>query len=162
MTNEHPTDGPQQPNPWLPEQPAPGQPAPAYPAPGPSAPGQPAPAYPAPGQPMPGQAVPAPTGQTPYGYAYPGYPYPVARRTNGLAIASLVVSIAAFFVCLGVGSAVGAILGHVARKQISQRGEDGAGMALAGIIIGWIGTAIGVLFVGLWVLIVVAASRSNG
>jgi len=66
----------------------------------------------------------------------PGYAAPAP--TNGLAIASLVcalVGLATF-----VTAPVGAILGHVARKRIQQTGEQGAGVALAGIIIGWVVT----------------------
>jgi hypothetical protein len=146
MTNQYPADGPQQPNPWVP---APEQFG---------AQGQPAQGQPMPGQPMQGQPMPpAPQGQTPYGYGYPAYPYPVARKTNGLAIASLVVSIASFFVCAGLIGFVGAILGHVARKQIAERGEDGAGMAKAGIIIGWIATAIGLVLTAVYVVFIVFA-----
>ena len=63
------------------------------------------------------------------------------RKTNGLAIGALVTGIAALPLsfCYGVGGIlaglVGAILGHVARRQIRERGEDGGGMALAGIIV---------------------------
>jgi drug/metabolite transporter (DMT)-like permease len=79
--------------------------------------------------------------QTPQFYppvpgGYPGY-FPPQRRTNGLAIASLVVSCASLFVCALLGC-VGAVMGHVARRQIRESGEEGDGMALAGIIVGWI------------------------
>ena len=86
------------------------------------------------------------------GYQQPGYvpqPYPVyaqTKSTNGLAIAALVCSIAGVATC-GVTGIVGAILGHIARKQISERGEDGDGLALAGIIVGWIIAAGYALFV---------------
>ncbi|GAA3657906.1 hypothetical protein GCM10022237_17430 [Nocardioides ginsengisoli] len=78
-----------------------------------------------------------PYGQQPYGYGYQ------SPTTNGMAIASLVVSVLSIVgVCLcgvlGVAGAVGAILGHVARRQIKARGENGDGLALAGIIVGWI------------------------
>ena len=52
---------------------------------------------------------------------------------------------------------VGAILGHVSRKQIRERGEGGDGMALAGIIVGWIATALGLLIVAFFVVLVVFA-----
>jgi hypothetical protein len=78
-------------------------------------------------------------GAAPPGYGYPVYAYPVAP-TNGLAIASLVCSLAGLAVFLP--APVGAILGHVARRQIRERGEQGDGMALAGIIIGWILTGL--------------------
>ncbi|WP_324276291.1 DUF4190 domain-containing protein [Blastococcus brunescens] len=55
----------------------------------------------------------------------------------------------------------GLILGIVARKQIRQTGEDGDGLALAGIIVGGIVTAIFVLIILLWI-IAFAALSSNG
>jgi hypothetical protein len=89
----------------------------------------------------------------PYGgYGYPGYgmPVAVARPNNGMAIASLVVSIVGVLGLCGYGlggwiGLIGAILGHVARRQIRERGENGDGMALAGIIVGWIATAIALI-----------------
>jgi len=52
---------------------------------------------------------------------------------NGLAIASLVVSLT----CCGP---VGAILGIVSLGQIKRTGEQGRGMAIAGIVIGALST----------------------
>jgi hypothetical protein len=93
----------------------------------------------------PGWGEPAPGWSDPWGAAYPpppGYPYPVVltRPTNGLAIASLVCAVAGVATC--VSAPVGAILGHVARRQIRERGENGDGLALAGIIVGWILTGL--------------------
>ena len=61
-----------------------------------------------------------------------GIAYPAAPKTNGMAIASLVTSLA----CCGVP--IGLILGIVAKKQIkdSRGTEGGDGLATAGIIIG--------------------------
>jgi hypothetical protein len=94
------------------------------------------------------------------GYAtapvYPGWLVPAqpTRSTNGFAIASLVVSCVAvvLVLCDGVGfvpGVVGAILGHVARRKIRVEGQAGGGMALAGIIVGWVATAIGLLYIAL-------------
>jgi len=58
----------------------------------------------------------------------------VTVRTNGLAIASLILSILGF-------SIVGAILGHVALSQIKRTNEAGSGLAIAGIILGWVSFA---------------------
>lgn len=103
-------------------------------------PGQPAllgePAQPGePGHPgYPG--YPAAPGYPPPGYGpWPGHPV-LVRSTNGMAIASLVLAVAGLGFC-GAPALVGAILGHVARRQIRRTGEDGAGLALAGIITGW-------------------------
>ena len=123
--------------------------------------GQPAYGQPTYGQPDYGQAA---YGQPAYGqpgYPQPGYPqypgYPVmavSQKTNGMSIASLVVSLSGvvFLFCYGGGAVlglVGAILGHVARGQIRQRNEGGGGMALAGIIVGWITVALGAIIIGL-------------
>jgi hypothetical protein len=84
----------------------------------------------------------------PYPYGYPPPP-----STSGLAIASLVLGIVWVY---GVGSLLAIIFGHVSRAQI-RRGErsSGAGMALAGLILGYIG------IVGLIVIIIVAVNVSN-
>jgi len=102
-----------------------------------------APAYPYQQQPYPGG---------PYGQ--PMYAPPMNPATNGLAIASLVCAV------LGLGP-VAAILGHVARKQIRQTGEQGDGMALAGIIIGWIYTGLFVCICGGWLATMVAVGGAG-
>jgi hypothetical protein len=161
----------------------PGFPAPpAYPPPtefsvgaAPVPPPPPAPpAFPAPdasytASPYPITAPPSPGygGYGGYGVqpavGYPGFaPQP---KTNGMAIAAMVTSIvgAALLPCYGFGilpGIVGAILGHVARKQIRERQDSGGGMALAGVIIGWIATALGVLVVaGIVIFIAWAANQ---
>jgi hypothetical protein len=40
---------------------------------------------------------------------------------------------------------VGIVLGHMARRQIAQTGEEGQGLATAGLIIGYILTGLTVL-----------------
>jgi hypothetical protein len=44
---------------------------------------------------------------------------------------------------------LGAVLGHIALRQIRERGEHGRGLAMAGVIIGWIGIAVVVLILAL-------------
>jgi len=67
-----------------------------------------------------------------------GSPAPSASRgTNGLAIASLVVSLT----CCGP---VGAILGFVSLGQIKRTGEQGRGMAIAGVVIGILSSVVAV------------------
>jgi hypothetical protein len=126
---------------------------------------EPAPAWTTADGGYPGYTVPG-YGSGPYGYGY-GYPPPVAvRPTNGLAVAAMVVSIVGMAgVCAyGIGGLVGiagAILGHVSRRQIRQRGEQGDGMATAGIVVGWIAAVLGVIFVAVIVLIIAAASQTS-
>jgi hypothetical protein len=116
----------------------------------------------------PAQSYPPAYPQAPHPYATPAYqyadpyqfgPYAPARPTDGMAIAALVVScVAALGLCAyGLGGLLGipgAILGHVARRRIKVSGANGDGLALAGLIVGWIATAIGVVaIVGLILLI---------
>jgi hypothetical protein len=77
----------------------------------------------------------------------PPPPHPYApRRTNGLAVASLVVSLVGLLACLLVG-VIGLVLGYRARDQIRETGEEGEGLAKAGIIIGWIAVATDALII---------------
>jgi hypothetical protein len=117
---------------------------PAYPPPYPP-PAAPAVGYPVPAQPAYGGY--GGYGTVPGGY-YPAYVPQV--KTNGMAIGSMSTAIvgAALLFCYGAGlplGIIGAVLGHIARRQIRDKGEGGDGMALAGIIIGWIVTGIGVV-----------------
>ena len=64
----------------------------------------------------------------------------VARQTNGLAVASLVCACAGivpFF--FGLPCVLGVIFGFVARSQIRRTNgaQEGSGLALAGIIVGF-------------------------
>ncbi|WP_022889762.1 DUF4190 domain-containing protein [Agromyces italicus] len=108
----------------------PEQPAGAVPPVPPAAPAAPAaPAYGAP------PAAPA--------YAAPAYGAPASTKTNVLAIVSLV---SAFFVSL-----VAIITGHIALGQIKKTGEQGRGLAIAGLILGYIGLVVGIILVIVWI-----------
>jgi hypothetical protein len=86
--------------------------------------------------------------------APPALAYPVTR-TNGLAIASLACGIGQ--VVAGPLATIPAIvLGHMARGQIRRTGEQGAGLALGGLILGWSALILGML------LIVVAVAAVSG
>jgi hypothetical protein len=99
--------------------------------------------------------VPAQQGYPGYGYTTPAAAGPMlpppVPGTNGLAIAALVCSLAGLFMC-GAPAIVGAILGHVARRQIRERGEQGDGLALAGIIVGWSVTGLAIIGVVIYVI----------
>ena len=70
---------------------------------------------------------------------------PIAR-TNGLALASLACGLAQFMV--GPLATIPAIVfGHLARHQIKRTGEQGAGLALAGLILGWAAVVLAVLLI---------------
>lgn len=109
---------------------------------------------------MPVPPYPAPPAAWPpqYGYAGPS--------TSGLAIAAMVTGISSlllFAVCLlGAPASIAAIvLGHLARRQIRRSGgmKSGSGMALAGLIIGYV--TLAVFVVACIVVLVLAISESN-
>jgi len=94
------------------------------------------PAYTAPSAPAAPAAPAAP--QYP---AAPGYVQaPVAAPTNTMAIISMISSIIGWF-AFGSLCILGVILGHISLKQIKTSGEGGRGMALTGLIMGYIGIA---------------------
>jgi len=117
----------------------------------------PDPGYPAGGGPVGGP--PGPPGYPPpqgYGYGYPmaGYGYVPVDKTNGLAVASLVCSF--FFWLWGLGSILAIVFGFIARSQIKRSGgtQKGAGLALAGIIIGFGALALGAIIIGVLIAVV--------
>lgn len=126
-------------------QPYPSQPYPSQPYAEQPYPGQQYPGQPYPGQQQPGQQYPhAYPGQAYPGQAYPGQPSPGAGRpTNGLAVAALVCSLAGLVTL--ISAPVGAVLGHLALRQITQSGEEGTSLAKAAIWVGWIITGLIVL-----------------
>jgi hypothetical protein len=158
------------PNPGAPGFPNPGNPgSPDFPLPGPAGAGQGP--WQQPGQPY-GQAYP-PTNagwsygpQGSYGLAGPMPQAPYApRRTNSLAVASLVLSCCGIVPFIGLFTVIlGVILGIVARGQIRRSGgvEGGAGLALAGIIVGSALLLLGLLIVGLLVFSVHSCSTTTG
>ncbi|MBQ1068985.1 MULTISPECIES: DUF4190 domain-containing protein [Micromonospora] len=102
-----------------------------------------------------------PPGTYPPPGAYPGYAMPPAR-TNTMAIVALVLSLVGFASC--ITAPIGAIMGHVARKQIRETGEQGEGMATAAIIVGWILTALlvaGIIFYIVMIVIAIGASSAS-
>lgn len=108
---------------------------------------------------------PPPPPPAPPGYSYAPAIQPVggtrpvgsAVRTNGFAIASLVLGCVGIFTC-GLGSVLAVIFGFIARSQIRQRGEQGNGMALAGIILGFVVIALFVI----WVIVVAITASGDG
>ena len=69
-----------------------------------------------------------------------------SARTNGLAIASLACGLAQF--AFGPLATIPAIvLGHMARSQIRRTGEQGDGLALAGLVLGWGAVILGIVLI---------------
>jgi hypothetical protein len=84
-----------------------------------------------------------------YPYPHPAYPYvppQPARRTNGLAVAALVLGIAEIWT-MGLTALPALICGHIARGQLRERDENGAAMATTGIVLGWLAVAAWVVFI---------------
>lgn len=118
--------------------------------------GMPPPVYSAP----PGYPPPPPSYQQyPAGYPYGYDPYrsmqPVG--TNGKAIASLVTSLVGL-ACCGVTAIVGVILGVIAMRETKQTGQQGHGLALAGVIVG--GIVIAFMLIG-FIFYVVGLTASS-
>jgi peptidyl-prolyl cis-trans isomerase B (cyclophilin B) len=69
--------------------------------------------------------------------------YPPARQTNTMAIAALVSAL--------VLAPLGIVFGHIALSQIRRTGEEGRGLAIAGLVIGYVFTGIFIVVVVIWV-----------
>jgi DUF1707 SHOCT-like domain/Domain of unknown function (DUF4190) len=83
-------------------------------------------------------------------YHQPSGYYPAPQQpSNGLAAGSLVCSLAGLFMPLLL--IPGVIMGHVSREQIRKGNQRGDGMAVAGLVIGYLGAAF-------WALIIVIAA----
>jgi len=98
----------------------------------------------------------APTSSVPLGPTAPFYRPSEASRTNTLAVVSLVAGIGSFFAHIvpGVGgftvALIAVVTGFMARRQIKETGEQGMGMATAGMIIGIVHLALlGLLVIAL-------------
>ena len=57
------------------------------------------------------------------------------------------MAISSFVVALICCAPLGVIFGHVALSQISKTGEGGRGLAIAGLVIGYIACAVGLIAV---------------
>jgi len=87
---------------------------------------------------------------TPPAIPAPLTPPPAAPRTNMLAIWSLVLSLLGL--CCGFTPIAGIICGIIALSQIKTSGEEGRGMAIAGIIVGVVMLVLSVLALLLWLM----------
>lgn len=79
---------------------------------------------------------------------------PAQRAINSLAIVSLVAGIAGYVIPHPfVAGLVAIVTGHMARRQIRQSGESGSGLALAGMILGYVHLVLSILIVGFIVVV---------
>jgi hypothetical protein len=92
------------------------------------------------------------------GWAPPASPTPTAgpdrgyqqhKKTNGFAVASLVLGILGLPVLcpLLIPSILALIFGLIARRDIKKTGQGGDGLALAGVIMGAIGTICSIVLI---------------
>jgi hypothetical protein len=97
-----------------------------------------------------GLAVPPP----PPPSAPPRPTYAPALRTSGMAIASLVMGVVGWTLLPLIGSILAIIFGYAARKEIRQRPNElsGEGIALAGLVLGWLMVGISILVLCLGVI----------
>lgn len=116
-------------------------PAPGYEPPAPPAYGSAAPAY--------GAAPAAPQAYSAQAYGAASN----ADKWNVLAIISLVSS---FFVSLAA-----VVCGHIALSQIKRTGERGRGLAIAGLVLGYLGILAGIIVAVAFIFAVIAA-MNNG
>ena len=74
-----------------------------------------------------------------------------ARKTSGMAIASLVLGILWIY---WLGSILALAFGYIAKKEIRDSNEpiEGSGLATAGIVLGWVGIGTLTVVIGLIVL----------
>jgi hypothetical protein len=82
----------------------------------------------------------------PYQPQYPQRLIGVPSRTNGLAGVSLGFGIGQILLPI-LGALVAIVCGHVARSQIRRTGEQGDGLAVAGMVLGYIGFLIPFLLI---------------
>ncbi|GAA2259271.1 DUF4190 domain-containing protein [Actinomadura sp. NPDC048955] len=92
---------------------------------------------------------------------YYGQPMPAMRPTNGMATASLVCGLIGFFAC-GVTSILAVIFGHVSLGQIKRTGEGGHGMAVTGLILGYLISAGWLLILLFYILGIAMFAASSG
>ena len=85
--------------------------------------------------------------------AAPVYAAPLRPATNGLAIAAMVLGILWLY---WIGSVLALVFGYIAKNQIDRAGgtQGGRGMAIAGIVLGWVG-------VGVLTIVIIAAVASS-
>lgn len=93
------------------------------------------------------------TADLPAGPMPPASQYPVAAptrkpRTNSMAVASMLLGLGVPF--LGLTAIPAIVTGHRARHEIRRTGEAGDGMAVTGLVLGYLAVIVGTLMVLGW------------
>ncbi|MCL4218191.1 MAG: DUF4190 domain-containing protein [Candidatus Hydrogenedentes bacterium] len=81
--------------------------------------------------------------------------------TNTYAIVSLILGIVSFFTCGCLISIPGVILGNMALKEVRVTGQEGEGLAKAGVIICWVNIGLTVLVTVAYMLFILLAVMSG-
>lgn len=98
---------------------------------------------------------PQPQGYYPgYGQPQVGYRQPYTPKTNTMAILAIVFGF--------VFSPLGIVFGHIGLSQIKRTGEQGRGLALTGLIVGYVFTALWVLYIILIIVAIAVAGSALG
>lgn len=87
------------------------------------------------------------------------------RTTSSLAVVSLVFGILAYVFLPFLGALVAVICGHAARAEIRRAPPgtiEGDGMAVAGLVLGWIQLGLSLVVIGFIILMVVGAIAFSG
>ena len=110
----------------------------------------------------PGEDAPGPSGweQTPDGqWVQTG-----DKTSSGKSTAALVLGILGLFVCPLICSVLALVFGYQSRREIDASGGrmGGRGNATAGIVLGWIGVALCVIFLILVVIGLLAGDSTTG
>jgi hypothetical protein len=80
-------------------------------------------------------------------YPPPYRPVPQTAPTNGMAIGALVSGIVSWVALPLLAAVPAVILGHLALKQIRRTGEEGTGLATAGLVLGYLNLVASLVFV---------------
>jgi len=97
-------------------------------------------------------AAPPPPPPPPVGWQQP-YQGATRRTTSGFAVASLVLGLAIF--CTGIiGGILAVIFGNLALARIdaSEGTQGGKGLAITGIVLGWIAITLTAIVAAAWLI----------
>lgn len=117
--------------------------------------------------PGPAPAYETPDFQPPTQTPAAAYPPPIglqvvpAAPTNGLAVASLVFGLVGLFLFPVIAPLLAVIFGHLARGQIRNSGEGGGGMAVAGLVLGYLALAFSLIALLIFIVIVLIAAAAS-
>ena len=102
----------------------------------------------------PGTAVAPAAYGAPVAPAAYGAPVAPAVPTNGKATASMILGIVGLLILYLIGPILALVFGYQAKNEIEASGgtQGGRGMAIAGIVMGWIGIGFAILFLAIWLI----------